>query len=156
MLKLFRKDRESEPGTVGYEAKRAIVGTFALYRGLTSDVKSYKKEMQDRKNKPYTVNPSLTLNGFHRCFLIRRVTVMIYFAYFFLGLAVITFSDYKGIALLVSSLSLSLYLGEIRHIHRLRQVHRNWELKSEPLSLSWSDFFKDVRKNPKLLIPIVI
>lgn len=137
------------------EITRSVKNSTAIVDNIRDGYSASNSSIKNRKSKSYAVAENVTREEFEIGFRNFRLQVTVYIFVFVIAMLMLLFSDSFAIPCLISLYSLSWYLIYIRDIHRGRIILRKWEIRHTPLNLSWSLFFSLVKKNPKILFPLI-
>lgn len=161
MIKLIAGFFKSpKKGSIAGEMARSVNITTSRSREIHQSFKDVKKDADARREKPYSFRPEGTQKDFEREFLNLRIVVSIYLSLFIGCISIAALGVYDHIEQMtefmyvISMIGLVQYIKYIRDVFRCRKISRNWELRNEPLSMSWKAFFKEVVENPLRLIPL--
>ena len=139
---------------MGAEMQRTIDNSSAIVDNIRSGYKSSSQTIKDRKKKGYAVSEDMSREDFEKSFKNFRLQITVYFIVFFISVLMAIFSNSLIIPSLVAMYAFAFYLIYIRDIHRGRIILKRWDLRDTPLTLTWKTFFRAVRKNPKILLPL--
>ncbi len=142
------------------EIRRSLSIIASPSKEIIAEFKNSNKSENLRRDRPYSFRPEGTPKEFRKEFLMLRVTVSIYLAVFIGCASIAGLGVYDHIQqmtefmFVISMIGLLQYIKHIRDVFRARKISMDWDLRNDPLAMSWKSFFREVLENPLRLIPL--
>ena len=154
-MSIFRKSEgDGKKKTMAGEMKRNLQANVAFGRGLFSLFAESGKSIKERREKTYAVADDVSIEEFKRRSVIFRRQVFLYGFMAILSFLLSPLFIHWHVLTLAGMYCATWYVIYIRDVHRVRLILNKWNLRSTPLSLTWTQFFNIIKKNPKYLNPL--
>lgn len=152
---MFRKKKNDEKASgVAHEVKRNLKNTLNTTKYIEDGFRSGIGGIKARRKKQFAVDPEMSKEEFAIAFRNFRIQVQIYQCVAILGAILAVFSSSPYLCILASLYASAWYVIYIRDVHRGRLILKRWDLATTPAPLTWSQFFRIMKKSPKYLVPL--
>lgn len=134
---------------------RHFGASTAFFSDFRDDLAGITSASKQRLEAQYAVHPDEDENDWNQKKWFFLAEIQIYQLGLFGSLAFSLISDSNNVlALLFAIWCGGWYIAKIRDTYRARYVSAHWARRDEPLSISWRRFFRQVKQQPLILIPV--